>query len=430
MPLVPAKCTNCGDTINVDDQKDAAICPSCGAAFIVEKAITNYNVSIKADKIEINADGITADNLLKLAIDEIKNGNCAKAADNLTRALERDSSNPLLRPVRSYFSDISGAPISSLTAAKLQKACRLVQETYRLLGGWQDAWGNRQYADFFSRAVFQQHFKIFRTFDEYSVSGLRKKDAWTQTSEQCLQCAKTIDEFIEWGKGNGYFSDNPSATKLPPERHLQNWSDTLLSYLAHVSLCYHDGLSLSQQQAQLCYDMAEKYRYIRNMELSKRLIPPYQGGEGVHSHRLTANNVSESVSDKRFFSQGILDGPSTEYVSKNSSDLSSCAQFGCGFIVLFFLFFALLNGALRANTSDSAATFVFFGAIIMLVIPFICWRLHSDHTNKNIRKQWINSLHQQWRTSPAQGTEAKALEFSNFVSALDDWAQVRIKETR
>lgn len=44
MPLVNAKCTNCGANLKVDSGKDAAICEYCGTAFIVEKAVNNYNV--------------------------------------------------------------------------------------------------------------------------------------------------------------------------------------------------------------------------------------------------------------------------------------------------------------------------------------------------------------------------------------------------
>lgn len=43
MPFVEAKCTNCGHTLKVDNSKDAAICEFCGSAFIVEKAINNFN---------------------------------------------------------------------------------------------------------------------------------------------------------------------------------------------------------------------------------------------------------------------------------------------------------------------------------------------------------------------------------------------------
>lgn len=56
--LVPAKCTNCGSNIEVDKEKEAGICPHCGSAFIVEKAINNfitnnvYNINNATLKIE------------------------------------------------------------------------------------------------------------------------------------------------------------------------------------------------------------------------------------------------------------------------------------------------------------------------------------------------------------------------------------------
>ena len=43
MPLVKAICTNCGGSLEVDSSKEAAVCPFCKQAYIVEKAITNYN---------------------------------------------------------------------------------------------------------------------------------------------------------------------------------------------------------------------------------------------------------------------------------------------------------------------------------------------------------------------------------------------------
>ncbi|MBQ7345438.1 MAG: leucine-rich repeat domain-containing protein [Oscillospiraceae bacterium] len=57
MPLVNAKCTNCGAALTVDASKDAAICEFCGSAFIVEKAINNYNITnhnhINADVVNV-----------------------------------------------------------------------------------------------------------------------------------------------------------------------------------------------------------------------------------------------------------------------------------------------------------------------------------------------------------------------------------------
>jgi len=43
MPLVAAKCTECGGSVQVDSEKKAAVCESCGNAFIVEEAINNFN---------------------------------------------------------------------------------------------------------------------------------------------------------------------------------------------------------------------------------------------------------------------------------------------------------------------------------------------------------------------------------------------------
>ena len=42
MSLIPAKCTECGGILQVDKEKDAAVCPHCNTPFIIEKAINNY----------------------------------------------------------------------------------------------------------------------------------------------------------------------------------------------------------------------------------------------------------------------------------------------------------------------------------------------------------------------------------------------------
>ena len=55
MALVPAKCTQCGGNIEVDDTHEAGICQHCGTPFITEKAINNYNVTnnINANVVNI-----------------------------------------------------------------------------------------------------------------------------------------------------------------------------------------------------------------------------------------------------------------------------------------------------------------------------------------------------------------------------------------
>jgi len=46
MSFIPAKCTQCGANITVDNTKDAGVCEYCGTAFVTEKAINNYNTYI------------------------------------------------------------------------------------------------------------------------------------------------------------------------------------------------------------------------------------------------------------------------------------------------------------------------------------------------------------------------------------------------
>lgn len=43
MAFVLAKCPQCGGNLEVDNEKDAAICKFCNSPFVVEKAINNYN---------------------------------------------------------------------------------------------------------------------------------------------------------------------------------------------------------------------------------------------------------------------------------------------------------------------------------------------------------------------------------------------------
>lgn len=52
MPFVPAKCTQCGANIAVDDSKEAAICTACGTPFITEKAIQNFNITYNTTNVQ------------------------------------------------------------------------------------------------------------------------------------------------------------------------------------------------------------------------------------------------------------------------------------------------------------------------------------------------------------------------------------------
>jgi len=57
MTIVPAKCTQCGAALNVDESLDAAVCEYCHTPFIVEKAINQFNIDtahIHTDVVNVN----------------------------------------------------------------------------------------------------------------------------------------------------------------------------------------------------------------------------------------------------------------------------------------------------------------------------------------------------------------------------------------
>lgn len=62
MPLVDAKCPNCGGGLKVENDKRAAICPYCKEAYIVQDAInnfiTNYSIQNTVNIGELHADNI------------------------------------------------------------------------------------------------------------------------------------------------------------------------------------------------------------------------------------------------------------------------------------------------------------------------------------------------------------------------------------
>lgn len=68
MALTAAICTQCGAQIQVDESKDAGICPSCGTAFITEKVIHQFVTQNNFAGATINVQGgVDIENLYTLA---------------------------------------------------------------------------------------------------------------------------------------------------------------------------------------------------------------------------------------------------------------------------------------------------------------------------------------------------------------------------
>jgi len=60
MGLVPAICTQCGASIEVNASQEAGICPNCNTAFVTEKVIANINISTTIENATIveNVDSV------------------------------------------------------------------------------------------------------------------------------------------------------------------------------------------------------------------------------------------------------------------------------------------------------------------------------------------------------------------------------------
>lgn len=100
-PLVPAKCTNCGGVLDIDPDKDSAICPFCNSAFVVQQAIQNYNLTINSGVINIaNANiqsGPSIDNLLIRAEEFIPKHDFVNARAYFEQVLDYDVDNKRAR---------------------------------------------------------------------------------------------------------------------------------------------------------------------------------------------------------------------------------------------------------------------------------------------------------------------------------------------
>lgn len=97
MAFVPAKCTQCGANIEVDDSHEAGICKYCGTAFVTEKAVNNYHNSFNIQNATIHVTGLDINNLLLRAAQFEEQNNDEKAIEYYNRVLDIDATHPVAK---------------------------------------------------------------------------------------------------------------------------------------------------------------------------------------------------------------------------------------------------------------------------------------------------------------------------------------------
>lgn len=114
MPLIPAKCTQCGANIEVDNTKEAGICTHCGTAFVTEKTINNYNtyVTQNVTKNIYGKEKTEAEEHVRNADAFIKMGEYGQAEEQLNLAVKSNPSDwrvwfGMMRLYSGDFTDIS-----------------------------------------------------------------------------------------------------------------------------------------------------------------------------------------------------------------------------------------------------------------------------------------------------------------------------------
>lgn len=92
MPLISAKCSQCGATINLEADKKSGSCPYCGAKYVIEPNVTNVNNAVSNYVVKyINGkQAADSDDLVALGDKFLKLGEYIKALESYKQAADKD----------------------------------------------------------------------------------------------------------------------------------------------------------------------------------------------------------------------------------------------------------------------------------------------------------------------------------------------------
>lgn len=105
MPLVNAKCENCGAILVINKENSVAICKYCGSAFVVEKAIENYNFTTNYNLTYNITNNISAKNVYVSGKGDADKERLMKNAETDLRLGEYERATELYRQIIMDYPD-------------------------------------------------------------------------------------------------------------------------------------------------------------------------------------------------------------------------------------------------------------------------------------------------------------------------------------
>ena len=410
MPLVPAKCTSCGDVVQVDKDKDAAVCPSCGSAFIVEKAVNNYGTMISGDNISVNVgDGVEVAKLLDLSLDQAVMERYDEGITSIDRAQARGDIGQIFRCVRSTLGAASAFAKGRVDRDGLQLLLDNVMKAWPILVNKSDtAVDERQTKRAFNLLISGAQSGWQGYLDKLGVL-LKDKSKWADTVEGLIGKNSEIAlllSFIEWGRQNRFFLAAPCEGELDA-RLLSVWTDIALGMLEAVTLCYHSGLFLSASGVQFVYDCAKWLAKLKpsGYKLPPRLAAPAEGGDGVHCYLVDGRSSPLKTFISVKLRQELQEFPS----------LSGNPAYIVSILLLLSPFIAVWSMVL-----------FFFWLLCTAAAAFILAQRQRNGSNL----ERIGKLYLEWKSSPAHGTATEKLSYDIFREQIDESVRYKLMHIR
>ena len=211
---------------------------------------------------------------------------------------------------------------------------------------------------------------------------------------------RNATQFVGWGVEHHVLELCDKNNKLLP------WVVEILESLDFISQHHEHQEELSAEDVQILYDAASVMRNVEQltgieMPLSPRLIPPKDGGEGVHVHMIMHSGRSVSCSD-------------IDYITNRLQTLTD--KFGMVLALVRTILLFIICMSIIYGTAYSVNLFVPHKAVdqVMHYTPIIAgiislyylrWGIDPWLPNSKRMQATLEDVYKEWLNSPTHGTD-------------------------